>query len=580
MKKVFTGILILSILLSLCACGVADAPASTGTEPTVPSSEATVPNAKPTVAYAREAQAGTSVQVCGVVAAITYANGKVPCGFILVDETASIYVYSNDVAAQVAVGNQVEITASKTYWVLETEQDNAALYGYLGACQLENVTLVSNDKGTHDFDRSWVEETTVKAILDTGFDRNITTQLYKVTALIEKVPGTGFVNYYIRDLDGVTGSYTYTQCNGSDFAWLDAYDGKICTVYLTALNAKSTPAECFYRFMPVAVEEIQDFSYPIEKAPAFALEYAVKDLFEESYGADPALMLPTSYSNDLLGFQNVTLSYAVSGEGGSVEEAEGQAVLHLNQVGSYEVTATATYGEYTAEWKVTVTREAAAEIVTPTVAEIIGTEDGTLVQIRGVVISSLVNRDGFYIGDKTGMIAVLTSGEVLSQVKPGDQVVMEGYKIHFKKDGSDHCIGQCAIVGSMDKTSNAKLLANYYGDHEYATDHFITDMTIDRLYELDAMEDYTTNVYKLSATVVVEGGEYYSNILLKDPDGQHKLRLYCSSARQYGWLAAYSGMVVELELALCNWNDKDYYTGCVISATVAGSKIINELNFQ
>ena len=40
------------------------------------------------------------------------------------------------------------------------------------------------------------------------------------------------------------------------------------------------------------------------------------------------------------------------------------------------------------------------------------------------------------------------------------------------------------------------------------------------------------------------------------------------------------GKEVTLELALCNWNGKDYYAGCVISVTYDGMKTVNTLNFD
>ncbi len=540
------------------------------------------------IAEARAAEKETKVKVDGVVAAIAYANGKIPCGVILVDEGSSIYVYDQDFASQVKVGNKIEIAARKTYWILSTEEKNAALYGYQGACQLDEVVLLSNDNGSHAYDKSWIEETTIKQLMNTPFSENITTKLVKTTALVQKRAGTGFTNYYILDLDGVTGSYTYTQCNGSDFAWLDEYDGQICTVYMTAINAKSAPAECFYRFLPIEVEKLDGFAYPAEKFAEFALEYGVSDLFGGEYGSDPAIELPVGYSNELLGIDGVQISYSSSNETvATVTATESGAVLHLLAEGSCEITVTATAGGATATLTKTVSFVPAPEITTPTISEIIALADETKVQARGVVISSLVNRDGFYIGDETGMIAVLTSGDVLAQVKPGDEIVVEGYKVHHKKVTTDKAIGQCAIVGSVTKSedgsvsfsSDSKLLANYYGNHDYSTSYAVEGKTIDELYAFDPLVDYSTNIYKVSAMVVVEETAFYTNIHIQDEGGANKLRLYSSSANQYSWLKAYAGQVVEMELALCNWNDKNYYTGCVISVTVDGVKTLNTLNF-
>ena len=83
----------------------------------------------------------------------------------------------------------------------------------------------------------------------------------------------------------------------------------------------------------------------------------------------------------------------------------------------------------------------------------------------------------------------------------------------------------------------------------------------------------------MKATVVVEETPYYTNIFLSD--GTTKVRLYSSSANQYSWLKVFAGREVTVEIAACNWNDKDYYTGCVLAVINAdGSKTLNELNFQ
>ncbi len=541
-----------------------------------------------TVKVARDAEEGAKMQVEGVVAQITYANGKIPCGFILADDTATVYVYDGDAAAQVAVGNKVKIAATKTYWVLGSEEDNAALYGYKGACQLSEVSVISNDKGNGEWSKTSVTKTTVKDILDTPVTENITTQVYEVTAKIEKREGTGFTNYYIVDLDNATSSYVYTQCNGSDFAWLDEFDGSICKVYVTALNAKSAPAGCFFRFLPISVEKVEGFTFAEADVPEFVLKYAVSDLFTgKAYGSNPTLALPKSYANELIGVDGATITYASSDTSVATIDMSGEnAVINLLKKGTATITVTATYKSYTATMTKTVELDPSAEITTPTISEIIAMADETKVQVRGVVMSSLVNRDGFYLGDNTGMIAVLTNSEVLSQVKPGDEVVMEGYKVHFKKAATEKCIGQIAIVGSIGEgggsenyTSDSKLVVNYYGDKAYSTAYFTEGKTIDELYAFDAMEDYTTNVYKVNAKIVASGSAYYSNLLIQDENGTNQLRLYCSGAAQYAFLQPYVDQVVELELALCNWNDKNYYTGCVISVTANGVKTLNTLNF-
>ena len=528
-----------------------------------------------TIAQVREAQIGEKAKVTGVVAAITYAFGQKPSGVILIDGTSSIYVYSGDVAQQVSVGNKIEVAGSKTYWILADEQSSAQAHGYKGACQLEEAVLVSNDGKTNQFDKSWIEQVTVKEQLSHSFGDNITSLVVKSTAIINKVEGTGFTNYYINDLDGTTGSYVYTQCNGSDFAWLDAYDGKICEVYYTVLNAKSSPAGCVFRLLPVAVSEVQNFNFVASDVPAFAIEYGVVDLFKSGiFGADPAIQLPNSYSNTIINANNVEFTYASSNTAvATVTKGAESTVLNLVGAGSCDITITATFGTHTATKTISVTLDPSAEIETPTVAAIIATADGTEVTLRGIVMSSVVNREAFYISDSTGMIAVLSTADVVSQLKPGYEVVVKGTKTHFKDESSTNIAGQCAIVSAV-------VLANYYGDSDYATNWFTTGMTIEQLSKLNPSVDYTTNVYVVQAKVVVNETQYYTNIKLEDPTTGTQLSLYCSSANQYSWLKVYNGQVVTVEIAVCNWNDKSYYTGCVISVMDAdGNKTINELNF-
>ena len=529
-----------------------------------------------TIAEVRDAQKDTKAKLTGVVAAITYANGKKPSGVILVDDTASIYVYSQDVAQQVSVGNTIEVACSKTYWILEDEQKFASTHGYIGACQMENAILVSNDQKVSEFDKSWIETTTVKELLNTGFNQNVTSLVVKSTAIVNKVVGTGFTNYYINDLDDKTGSYTYTQCNGSDFTWLDEFDGKVCEVYYTVLNAKSTAAGCVWRLLPVKVSAIEGYSFPASDVPAFAIEYGVVDLFGDGvFDADPVITLPNSYDNDIIGATNVTLAYQSSDTTvATVTKCQDGTVLNLVGEGECNITVTATFGSYTVSKTIAVKLDPVEDIKTPTVAEIIATADGTEVTLRGIVMSSLVNQEGFYICDDTGMIAVRTTEDVVAQLQAGQEVVVKGIKKHHKKDDTATTyVGQIVI-------DNATVVANYYGQHEYDTSYFITGKTITELREIDVNADYSTNVYVVEALVEVVQTSYYTSLKIKDPTTGTDISLYCSGAGQYSWLFDYKGQVVTLEIAPCNWNGKTYYAFCAISATDSeGNKTVNTLNF-
>lgn len=522
------------------------------------------------VADARAAEKGAKIKTDGVVARITYADGMIPSGVMLVDETGSIYVYDSDLAQRVQIGNKITILADKTYWILDSEQGNASKFGYKGCNQLESVKLVSNDEKTDNaFDKSWIPESTVKDIIETSVTEDITTSIYKVNALVKKVQGTGFINYYIFDLDGETGSYVYTQCSGSDFAWLDAFDGKICTVYLTALNAKSTTSDCFFRLLPVLVED-NGFQFDTKNTAEHVVKYYGIGQFNASYTGDPALELVTEVSSELLGFADAELTYSTSDSSVvTFTTADGKTVFHCKKSGTAEITVSCTYEGVTYSQKVTVTVTANESYDYVDVKTVIDSEKETEVTVKGIVGPSLVNQSGFYLIDETGVIAVLVDASVFENIAVGNEIVLKGVR-SVKNEKGDYYFGQSHI-------SDVEILANYYGAHAYSDATFVTDKTLADFYDLDVLTDYTTDVYVLKATVDVVETNFYTTIKLVD--GSTSVSLYCSGAGQYSWLKAFAGQEVMLEIAPCNWNGKNYYAGCVLAVRTADGKIVNELNF-
>ncbi len=520
------------------------------------------------IADARKTENGTQVKVEGVVARITYANGFKPSGIILVDGTSSIYIYDGDLAGRVAIGNKVTVAASKTMWILESEAGNAEKFGYKGCNQLENAWLLSNDEGNHDFDKSWIETTTVKEILDTPVTEDITSIIFKVTAQIKEVPGNGFTNFYINDLDGKTGSYAYSQCNGGDFEWLRAFDGKICTVYVMALNAKATNSDCFWRFLPIAVVD-EGFDPSTINVAEFAVKYHGLGQFQPSYTGNPALELLMNVDSELLNFTGAKLSYASSNT--SVIAIEG-GKLNCLKTGSADITVTGEYNGQTYSETVTISVVIADQSGDyATVQDAISAAVGEKVTVKGIVGPSLVNKTGFYLIDETGVIAVETTADVLATLKIGYEVVLEADRAINTKGGSGYC-GQTCL-------KNATVVVNNYGEHAYSTASFKGDISVADFYALDITQDFTTSVFTMKATVVVEETAFYTNIFLSD--GTTKVRLYCSNANQYRWLKEFAGQEVTVEIAACNWNDKTYYTGCVLSViNEDGTKTLNTLNFD
>ena len=301
------------------------------------------------------------------------------------------------------------------------------------------------------------------------------------------------------------------------------------------------------------------------------------DQFNNKYTSNPQLELITTVNSQMLGIENVQITYSSSNENVIYFQQDGdKLIMNSKNSGEATVTITATYNSnsginVTKSATVVIAVEESEQFDTITVAEAIVAADETIVTVKGIVVSSLVNKVGFYISDETGIIAVTCESAALEDVKLGNMVVVQGRRIHHKKDGKTHA-GQSVIF-------DAEILTNYYGQHEYDTSKFDTSKTLLDLYNLDENVDFSTTVYVVTATVKYEKGAYSSSYYLS-AEGVNKFTLYSSGAGQYSWLEQYVDQEVTLEIAVCNWNDKSYYTGCVISVTYNGVKTLNNLNFE
>ena len=213
-----------------------------------------------------------------------------------------------------------------------------------------------------------------------------------------------------------------------------------------------------------------------------------------------------------------------------------------------------------------------------TVADAITSEDETIVTVKGIVGPSVVNRNAFYLfGEDGSFIAVMVKDvAIFGEIEIGHEIIITGTREHFVNASkyNGNYTGQASIV-------DAEVVANYYGNHAYSTEKFVTDKTVEDLRNLDIMTDYSTTVFVVDTIVDVQETAYYTNIKLLSTDGSVNITLYCSSASQYSWLKQYAGQTVTLELAACNWNDKNYWTFCAIAlVNEDGTKVVNTLNFN
>lgn len=538
-----------------------------------------------TIGQAREADVDSLVKVTGVVSRITFASGMKPNGFIIVGDNSSIYVYDNQIAITVAIGNKITLLAKKTMFIPSKEASSAKKFGYKGACQLIDGHLLSNDEATNDLDLSFAQEKTVKEVIETSPSDNITSLIYHSNALIKRVQkeGQNFVNYYIDDLDGKTGSYVYTSCDGKDFAWMDQYDGKICSVYYTALNAKSTSTGVLFRFLPIKIEDNNNYQFDKAEAPKFAVEYYGLEQFDTVYSADPEKEMLTSVTSDLLKFGTATLSYSSNNTALAYFKTEdGKVIFHINSGTEGTATITVT-GHLDGQTDFSKTMD--IKIVKPVdvssavnVKAAIDASKGTELLVKGVIGPSLVNKDGFYLIDETGSLAVvMNSRDELNGLQIGQTVYIKGKRDLFasSRKGTPSYFESCM--------TGCQIVKNEFGNVDYSTASFIKGKTLADLIALPVADNYhTAEVYVITAGLKFVSTKNYSNAYLKDGDSE--MRLYCTNAAgQYKWINPYvdDTKTYTMEVAVCNWNDKNYFTACLLSITDSnGNKVMNTLNFN
>lgn len=538
-----------------------------------------------TIGEAREAAVDSLVKVTGVVSRITFANGMKPNGFIIVGDNSSIYVYDNQIAIEVAVGNKITLLAKKTMFIASKEASSAKKFGYKGACQLIDGHLLSNDESTNDLDLSFAQEKTVKEVIETSPSANITSLIYHSNALIKRVQkeGQSFVNYYIDDLDGKTGSYVYTACDGKDFAWMDQYDGKICSVYYTALNAKSTSTGVLFRFLPIKIED-NNYQFDKAEAPKFAVEYYGLEQFDTSYSADPEKKMLTSVTSDLLNFGTATLSYSSNNTALAYFEngEDGKVIFHINSGSEGTATITVTghldgQTDFSKSMDIKITKPVDVSSAV-NVKAAIDASKGTELLVKGVIGPSLVNKNGFYLIDETGSLAVvMNSTDEFNGLQIGQTVYIKGKRDLFAsaRNGTPSYFESCM--------TGCQIVKNEFGNEDYSTASFIKGKTLADLIALPVADNYhTAEVYVITAGLKFVSTKNYSNAYLKDGDSE--MRLYCTNASsQYQWINPYvdDTKTYTMEVAVCNWNNKNYYTACLLSITDSnGNKVMNTFNFN
>ena len=532
-----------------------------------------------TIAETRALEKGAKVKLTGVVAQTTMTQKYNPNGFFLVDNTGSTFVFGYEVGGTVSVGNTVTVIGEVDYFVSSSEEALAEKNGYEGAFQITNSAIVTNDFGTTDFDKSWIKDTTIKDILSVSVtEKNITSEIYHVNAVIRKAEGSGFVNYYINDLDRETGTYVYTANNGNDYAWLDSYCDSVVDLYVSPINCKSTASGCVYRFVPIQIETIENFTFDAEKVPGFVLDYHIMKQFTASYAGDPEKELIDKVSDEFLNFLDATVTYSSSNTDLLYfEDVDGKQVMHVNPVSGVtaSITATCTYQGHT-ETR-TINNIFYDDVVAGSISvdEAIEKEDGEEIKVIGIVGAALIIKKGFYLMSENNVIAcqILADSLAASDVNTGDKIVLTGTKNHATKDSTTKVgnlnLKDCVINGVV-STGNELPSAQ------------VTDKTVAEIYKFSALEDYSTKLFSASVYLTKTSGNnpqvyFYDSLEAKEANGS-SISIYLSSINSVAFLEPYYDKQVTITFALVNWNNKTFWKVCPFSVSDGTNSAFNEFH--
>lgn len=533
---------------------------------------------KMSIKEAREVAVDKGVELTGTVAFKTLGQRNVQNGFYLVDGEESIYIYDSQIAPRVEVGNKVTVKGTKEMFIAAKELDSAEKFGYTGSCQISNVTLVENDEKINELDLSFAEEITIKDLINKPLGENYRTKIYKTNAFINRVPEKGFTNYYINDLDNKTGSYVYTSNNGNDFKYLDKFDGKICTVYISVINMKSTTTGCIARFIPILVED-NNYKFDLTKTNEFVVEYALKDQFEQTYNTPYSFELVDKYENLGLGIKDVNIKYeSLTPEFAEILNVENKTKVQFKNEKAGEahvkvtVTSSADSEAYSYIFKVKI--EKTPELTSMGVREA-STKVDQEVYITGIAGPSLINQVGFYLIDETGALAIkLGDASQMDNIKFGEKITVKGTVTDYTNKPE--------IATKFSRVLlDASLELNFGGNYKYSDASFIKDKTATEVLSnvSNVTTEDTTKVYRMDVKIIVEESDFYTNYYITDVDGNYRTQIY-NNANQNGFLAEFKDKVVTVEFAFCNYNGKQDHVGAILSVNDGTKTVYNIYNYN
>lgn len=508
------------------------------------------------VSAIRNLDNNTEVVITGVVSSFVYTGQSTPyiTGMYVADATGCIYVYGEDQAKSVSLHNEVVVKGNKTYYIPATDTGSAAAMNYKGALQLTSPVILKNNGGTHEVPASAITVTnTLSTISDIPLTTDITGNLYQIEGRIIRVEGTGFTNYYLQDLNRVDSLLVYTQCNGLDFTYLDAYDGKAVSILLNVILAK--PGVNAWRIYPTTeVEEItitdtQELAYGLERAKA-----DISDSFAETVTitfnkVDSALneMTRTISSTDpSISIVENTNDYSITI---TVNPTENERDTSISIGVSYKGLSDSTTKTINIVGKPVYTAI--------TLNEARSQADGTVVIVEAVV-ARLVYKSGTevpmgaFILDSTDSFFIYNNADYmnsLAEVTEGNLIAVSGTVTHYVSDAVNAAANQ--YTGDF-QIKDITMIYNDNGDNDIPY-QVPESKTVQEIVETAGSTNLSGTIFEVSGTITKTSSTYYSTYYIKDSTLTYSLNVYSQkNGSEFGWLDEYLNMNVTMLLGVQN----------------------------
>ena len=468
------------------------------------------------------AKKGENYFVRGIV---TYKKGNsdgLYDGFVLTDGDDSIYVYGSALANSVEIGNKVKIQADFTYYITSTEESHAEKFNFDGGKQLEKGRLIENDVSLDNKISSKVFlESTIYDLANAPIENNITSNLYKVKGKVKKVVEPGFTNYYLYDPKGVGSMYAYSNYNGAEYTWLDAYDdGKYHDATILIVNAKCQPNGCYFRMIPFEIGSEEYIPTDMDKVEGVAIR-ASESFNKTYYTSENSYELENLTADEQV--PDAKIEYFSSDK--SIIDVNNNKLVVKNKTGEVEITIKVTLNEieYSKVDKVVVSKKEDYNITSISDLRSSG-KHGETYFVEGVVIDSVwtnasIDFGAYYIMDKNGdtILCYPDSENVSTELNNGEKVIFEG-KYEFAQDNPDYYQG------------NIKLNEVKIKFHDSQVNKLPKDFetkTIDELSALVPSNDKSLvgTVYRSEFTVSMVESTYYTNFYLNSTTNGSSKRL-------------------------------------------------------